>query len=86
MQLECENLRIFGMLLTQSLAPSDGERFLRNDDSRFEPQNLEHLLSRPAATLSSIRNGGEGRGKEALGFMERGADRPGEGIFGPLLP
>jgi hypothetical protein len=43
--------------------------------SRFEPQNPEHLLSRPAATLSSIRNGGEGRGEEALRFMGRGGAR-----------
>ena len=42
-----------------------------NHDSRFEPPNLGPLLSRPAATLSSIPNGGEGRGEEALRFMER---------------
>ncbi|MBE0544539.1 MAG: beta-lactamase family protein [Verrucomicrobia bacterium] len=60
-----------------SLSPSDGgervrERIRRKDDSRFEPPNSEHLLSRPSATLSSIPNGGEGRGEEALGFMGRG--------------
>jgi xanthine/CO dehydrogenase XdhC/CoxF family maturation factor len=58
----------------------------RYDPSGHSFQEPERLLSRPSATLSSIRNGGEGRGEEALGFMERGADRPGEGIFGPLLP
>jgi len=39
----------------------------------------ERLLSRPAATLSSIRNGGEGWGEEALRFMETIKD---EGITG----
>jgi len=37
----------------------------------FETLNPEDLLSRPAATLSSIWNGGEGRGEEALWFMGR---------------
>src|SRR6185436_8380139 len=32
--------------------------------------NPKRLLSRPAGTLSSIRNGGEGWGEEALQFME----------------
>ena len=35
----------------------------------LSPPNPEHLLSPPSATLSSIRNGGEGRREEALGFM-----------------
>ena len=30
---------------------------------------MKHLLSRPAATLSSIRNGGEGRGEEEFWFV-----------------
>ena len=36
-------------------------------DGRAETRAASFLLSRPAATLSSIRNGGEGRGEEALG-------------------
>src|SRR6185436_19687736 len=32
--------------------------------------NLKRLISRPPGTLSSIRNGGEGWGEEALQFME----------------
>ena len=47
-----------------------GERFRPNGISRFEPLNRsERLLSRPPGTLSSIPNGGEGRGEEALRFM-----------------
>jgi len=34
--------------------------------SPFPPHEPERLLSRPAATLSSIPNGGEGQGEEAL--------------------
>jgi len=35
------------------------------------PLNWQRLLSRPSGTLSSIPNGGEGRGEEAPGFRGR---------------
>ena len=50
---------------------SCGDRIRRNLIRALNPRTTERLLSRPAANLSSIRNGGEGRGEEALGFMER---------------
>jgi len=56
------------------VSPLLGERIHQNEISRFEPLNLaKSLLSRPSATLSSIGNGGEGRGEEALWFMGRAA-------------
>ena len=38
--------------------------------SRIEPRATKRLLSRPLATLSSIADGGEGRGEEVLSFVE----------------
>jgi ATP-binding cassette subfamily F protein 3 len=35
------------------------------------PVKAEHLLSRPSATLSSVLNGGEGRGEEASGVTSK---------------
>ena len=39
----------------------------RNKVRALNPRTTERLLSRPAATLSSIQNGGEGRGEEVQG-------------------
>ena len=44
-------------------------RIPRTEIPRIEP--LNRLLSRPSATLSSIRNGGKGREEEVPGFMGR---------------
>ena len=52
-------------------SPSVGERISRAKVRALNPRTTGCLLSRPAATLSSIRNGGEGRGEEALRFMGR---------------
>jgi tRNA-2-methylthio-N6-dimethylallyladenosine synthase len=49
-------------------------------------QEPARLLSRPAATLSSIPNGGEGRGDEAHGFQGRGTPEDAPPLPGPLLP
>ena len=36
----------------------------------MNPRTTKRLLSRPLATLSSIADGGEGRGEEVLSFIE----------------
>ena len=46
------------------------ERHLAMWESAADQQNLAGLLSRPAGTLSSIPNGGEGRGEEAVRSLE----------------
>jgi UDP-N-acetylglucosamine diphosphorylase / glucose-1-phosphate thymidylyltransferase / UDP-N-acetylgalactosamine diphosphorylase / glucosamine-1-phosphate N-acetyltransferase / galactosamine-1-phosphate N-acetyltransferase len=53
----------------QQMVARFGERFPPTNSSRVQPTNQTRLLSRPAATLSSIPNGGEGRGEEVLRFM-----------------
>jgi hypothetical protein len=55
----------------EQLSPRLGGRIPRKSLRALNPRTAKRLLSRPAATLSSIRNGLEGRGEEALRFMER---------------
>jgi imidazolonepropionase-like amidohydrolase len=43
-------------------------------DRQHNPSYSSPLLSRPAGTLSSMPNGGEGRGEEAPGFLKSGND------------
>ena len=47
------------------------ERIPRTNVRALNPRTSMRLLSRPSATLSSIRNGGEGWGEEVLRFMGR---------------
>ena len=64
----------------------------RNKVRALNPRTTERLLSRPAATLSSIRNGGEGQGEEVLQFIgrnmppRRGLNFVGSGFYNDAAP
>jgi hypothetical protein len=60
---------------SSSACRSPKEKIRRSKTPRLELHEPALHLSRPAATLSSISNGGEGRGEEAFRFMKNGRVR-----------